>query len=58
MNVKMFIVTVALFYVLTPGVFVKLPENGTTESSAFVHAIVFAILYIVVIKHLLAPYLA
>ena len=58
MNVKLFIVTVALFYVLTPGVFVKLPEDGSTETSAFVHGIIFAILYIIVIKHLLGPYLA
>ena len=58
MNVKMFIVTVALFYVLTPSVFVKLPEDGNTETVALVHGIIFAILYIVVIKHLLGPYLA
>ena len=58
MNVKMFIVTVALFYVLTPGVFVKLPEDGNTETTALVHGIIFAILYIILIKHILASYLA
>ena len=57
MNVKMFIVTVALFYVLTPGVYVKLPEDGNTETTALVHGIIFAILYIIIIKHLLGPYL-
>ena len=57
MNVKMFIVTVALFYVLTPSVFVKLPEDGTTQTTALVHGIIFAILYMVLIKYLLAPYL-
>jgi hypothetical protein len=53
----MFIVTVALFYVLTPGVFVKLPEDGTTQTTALVHGIIFAILYMVLIKYVLAPYL-
>jgi hypothetical protein len=58
MNVKMFIVTVALFYLLTPGLFLSIPEGGNLETMAVVHGIVFAILYIVVIKHILAPYLA
>ena len=58
MNVKMFIVTVALFYVLTPSVFVKLPEDGNTETTALVHGIIFAILYMILINNLLAPYLS
>lgn len=58
MNVKLFIVLVALFYILTPGMFVKIPADGSAETVALVHGIVFAILYIVLIQYLLAPYLS
>ena len=57
MNVKLFVLLVALFYVLTPSVFVKVPEDGTTETVALVHGIIFAVLYMVLVNHLLAPYL-
>ena len=57
MNVKMFILTVALYYLLAPGLFLTVPEDGTKETIALVHGIVFAILYVVLIKYLLAPYL-
>jgi hypothetical protein len=34
-----------LFFVLTPGVFLRLPKNGSKFAVAGVHALVFAIIF-------------
>jgi hypothetical protein len=36
---------VVLFFVLTPGVVVSLPQGGTVQQKAMVHALVFGILF-------------
>ena len=48
----------ALFFVLTPGVVVKLPPGGNLKTVAAVHALVFAVVYALVHKavyHFLYP---
>jgi hypothetical protein len=35
----------ALFYVLTPGIFLRLPPNGSKMMVAAVHAVVFAVVF-------------
>lgn len=40
----------ALFYVLTPGVFLSLPTGGSKQAMAITHAIVFAALYYLLTK--------
>lgn len=39
-----FLFTIALFYVLTPGVFVTLPAGGSQTTVALTHAVIFAVL--------------
>ena len=43
----------ALFFVLTPGVLVKLPPGGNKYTVAAVHALVFAVVYSLVHKAVL-----
>jgi len=44
MNVVVAIFLALLFLVLTPGVVLRLPPNGSKLTVAFVHAIVFGII--------------
>ena len=37
--------TAVLFVVLTPGVLVKLPPGGSMLTVAFVHGLIFALVY-------------
>lgn len=41
----MFIFSILLFFVLTPGILVSLPPKGSKYVVAFTHAIVFAVVY-------------
>jgi hypothetical protein len=41
----MFIYIVLLFVFLTPAILVRLPPNGNKWTVAFVHGIIFAIVY-------------
>jgi hypothetical protein len=45
MNLILFIVLAALFVVLTPGVLLKLPKNGSKMTVAVVHGLVFALVW-------------
>jgi len=58
MNWKLFIATAILFYLLTPGLYVSIPQDGSLDKMAMVHGIIFAVLYMILINHFLAPYLA
>lgn len=44
-NFASFLYIVFLFYVLSPNVLLRIPPNGSKHVVAFVHAIVFAIIY-------------
>lgn len=46
-----------LFYVLTPGTFVRLPPGGSKTTVAITHALVFALVYHLT-HHLAWSYLA
>jgi hypothetical protein len=41
----MIIFTTFLFVIFTPAVFVRFPPNGSKLSVAFVHGLIFAIIY-------------
>lgn len=41
-----FIVIVLLFVLLTPGVYLNLPDNSDLTTSAFVHGIIFSVVLI------------
>lgn len=43
----------ALFFVLTPGVFLRLPRKGSKTRVALTHALVFALIYYLTTKVLL-----
>lgn len=45
MHLFMFVFVAALFFVLTPGVVLTLPPKGSKMVVAFVHAIVFSIVW-------------
>jgi hypothetical protein len=45
MNLLMILYIVALFFVLTPGILLTLPKGGSKCTVAFVHAIVFAVIF-------------
>jgi len=45
MQMLMTLFTAALFFVLTPGILVRLPEGGSKYMVALVHAVLFALLY-------------
>ena len=44
-SVLMTLFTAVLFVVLTPGVLVKLPPGGSMLTVAFVHGLIFALVY-------------
>ena len=44
-NFASFFYIVFLFYVLSPNVLLRIPPNGSKHVVAFVHAVVFAIVY-------------
>jgi len=46
MRMMMTLFTAALFFVLTPGILVKLPEGGSKYIVALTHALVFALVYL------------
>lgn len=45
MNLVLFLVLVALFVVLTPGILLRLPKNGSKLTVAVVHGLVFALVW-------------
>jgi len=45
MNILHFIFTIFLFVVLTPAILVRLPPKGNKWTVAFVHGLVFAVIY-------------
>jgi hypothetical protein len=45
MALAMLVFVAVLFFVLTPGVLVRLPPNGSKMAVAAVHALVFALVY-------------
>jgi len=45
MNWMMALFVAALFFVLTPGVLLRLPPGGSLMTVAAVHAVVFAMVY-------------
>lgn len=45
MNLVLFIVLAALFVVLTPGILLRLPANGSKLKVAIVHGLVFALIW-------------
>lgn len=45
MNLILFIVLVALFIALTPGILLRLPKNGSKMTVAVVHGLVFALVW-------------
>ena len=45
MNILMILYIVALFFVLTPGVFLSLPKGGDLKTVALTHALVFGAVY-------------
>jgi len=46
-----FLTTAILFYVLTPGVFIRLPAGGSETTVAVTHAVVFATVHILMHKY-------
>jgi hypothetical protein len=48
----MFVVVVALFYLLTPGILLVLPPKSSKYIVAFTHAVVFAIVWTLIHKPL------
>ena len=44
-NFSSFIYLVFLFYMLSPNVLLRIPPNGSKHVVAFVHAVVFALVY-------------
>jgi hypothetical protein len=47
------LVLAALFFVLTPGVLVSLPPGGSPLAVAATHAVVFVLVYVLVVKGLM-----
>jgi len=47
-----FLTTALLFYVLTPGILLRLPPGGSLMAVAATHAIVFAAAHIAVHKYI------
>lgn len=46
MNIILTLFIVVLFVLLTPGVLLRLPKNGNKWTVAFVHGIVFALVFL------------
>ena len=51
MYLHMFIFSVLLFFVLSPGVLLRLPPNGSKYVVAAVHALVFAAVFTISFKY-------
>lgn len=47
MNIVVFLFMVLLFVALTPGILLSLPPGGSKTTVAFVHGIVFALVWYV-----------
>ena len=45
MNWTVLVFSVVLFFLLTPGILVTLPKNGSKTTVAAVHALVFALVF-------------
>lgn len=45
MSLIVFLYAAILFFILTPGVLLRLPKNGGKLKAAAVHALVFALLF-------------
>ena len=45
MNIIMFVYTIILFILLTPSILFKLPKKGNKWTIAFIHGVIFAIIY-------------
>jgi hypothetical protein len=45
MNITLTLFTVLLFVLLTPGILLRLPKNGNKWTVAFVHGLVFALVF-------------
>jgi len=45
MSVLVIFYTALLFFILSPGVFLRIPKNGDKFTVAGVHAIVFGLIY-------------
>ena len=45
MHVACTMAAMILFFLLTPGILVSLPSNGTLRQKALVHALVFGIVF-------------
>jgi len=45
MHIYMTLYVGILFYLLTPGILLTIPENGSKYTIAIVHALVFAMVY-------------
>lgn len=52
MNIIHFILLIALFYVLTPGIFLSLPPKSGKKVVAITHAFVFAVVWTILYKPL------
>ena len=46
-----FIIIVLLFVLLTPGVYIYLPDDKSLTTSSFIHGIIFAIILLVLQKN-------
>ena len=46
-----FLTTALLFYVLTPGILLRLPPGGSQMTVAATHALVFAVVHIAMHKY-------
>lgn len=45
MNITLTLFTTLLFVLLTPGIFLRLPKNGNKWTVAFVHGLVFSLIF-------------
>ena len=45
MNILAILFSAFLFYVLSPGILLSIPKNGSKTTVAAVHSLVFAIVY-------------
>jgi hypothetical protein len=45
MDIAMFVYAALLFFVLTPGILLRIPPNGNKRVVAAVHAIVFGLVW-------------
>ena len=45
MNLFMIAFTAVLFYVLSPGILLSVPANGSKHVKAIVHGVIYALVY-------------